>query len=129
MPDYLYNANPLDDIQYLLNKDTLYYSGFVLIATNLGRRDTLDEGFTWDGDIWGDHMTALDNYERPDIQPTQPVEPYVEYWPPTSGGGQAGSASIRTRSSTSSSSLLHPLLGQDRAAREMDAVFAMSTAC
>ena len=36
MPDYLYNANPLDDIQYLLNKDTLYYSAYTLLSNHWG---------------------------------------------------------------------------------------------
>ena len=45
MPDYLYNANPLDDIQYLLNKDTLYYSAYTLLANSRGEGDTIDEGF------------------------------------------------------------------------------------
>lgn len=74
MPDYLYNRNPLDDMQYLLNKDTLYYSGYVLAAGRWEEGRTLDEGFTWGGDIWWNHMTALDNYDRPEIAPEQPVD-------------------------------------------------------
>ena len=66
MPDYLYNANPLDDIQYLLNKDTLYYSAYTLLANSRGEGDTIDEGFTWDKDQWWNHMTALENYDRPE---------------------------------------------------------------
>ena len=66
MPDYLYNANPLDDIQYLLNKDTLYYSAYTLLANRWGEGDTIDEGFTWDKDQWWNHMTALANYDRPE---------------------------------------------------------------
>ena len=31
MPEYLYNRNPLDDVKYLLNKDSLYYSLYALI--------------------------------------------------------------------------------------------------
>ena len=31
LPEYLYNENPLDDLKYLLNKDTLYYSVYVLL--------------------------------------------------------------------------------------------------
>ena len=66
MPDYLYNANPLDDIRYLLNKDTLYYSAYTLLANSRGEGDTIDEGFTWDKDQWWNHMTALENYDRPE---------------------------------------------------------------
>lgn len=71
MPDYLYNKNPLDDVKYLLNKDTLYYSLYVLMANRWGQGQTLDEGFTWDGDIWWNHMTALEEYPRPEIATQQ----------------------------------------------------------
>ena len=67
MPEYLYNANPLDDIQYLLNKDTLYYSAYTLLTNRWGEGDTIDEGFTWDKDQWWNHMSALANYDRPEI--------------------------------------------------------------
>ena len=67
MPDYLYNASILDDAKYLLNKDTLYYSFYVLMANGWGGGQTLDESFTWDDGIWWNHMTALDNYTRPEI--------------------------------------------------------------
>ncbi|MBP3485596.1 MAG: hypothetical protein J6J81_02050, partial [Oscillospiraceae bacterium] len=67
MPDYLYNDNPLDDVKYLLNKDTLYYSVYVLMANQWGQGETLDEGFTWDKDgIWWNHATALGGYTRPE---------------------------------------------------------------
>lgn len=66
MPEYLYNANPLDDIQYLLNKDTLYYSAYTLLTNRWGEGDTIDEGFTWDKDQWWNHMSALANYDRPE---------------------------------------------------------------
>ena len=79
MPDYLYNANPLDDIQYLLNKDTLYYSAYTLLSNRWGQGDTLDEGFTWDKDQWWNHMTALDNYDRPEVSPeTLPADAYAD---------------------------------------------------
>lgn len=67
LPDYLYNSSPLDDIQYLLNKDTLYYSVYTLLANHWGQGDTIDEGFTWDQNEWWNHMSALKNYQRPEI--------------------------------------------------------------
>ena len=80
MPDYLYNANPLDDAKYLLNKDTLYYSVYVLMANRWGQADTLDEGFTWDGTVWWNHATALANYTRPEIvQETVPAQAYLSH--------------------------------------------------
>lgn len=69
MPEYLYNADSLDDMRYLLNKDTLYYSFYVLMANRWGQSQTLDESFTWDEGIWWNHMTALDNYTRPEMVP------------------------------------------------------------
>ena len=80
MPDYLYNENPLDDIKYLLNKDTLYYSGYVLMANGWGGGETLDEGFTWDQGIWWNHDTALANYNRPEPVPeTVPADAYLQH--------------------------------------------------
>lgn len=67
MPEYLYNDSLLDDAKYLLNKDTLYYSLYVLMTNRWGGGQTLDESFTWDEGIWWNHMTALENYTRPDI--------------------------------------------------------------
>ena len=36
MPGYLYDANPLNDLQYLLNKDMLYYSVYAPLARGWG---------------------------------------------------------------------------------------------
>lgn len=79
MPEYLYNRNPLDDVKYLLNKDTLYYSAYVLMADEWGEAQPLDEGFTMGKGIWWNHATALDNYTRPEIaQSTLPADAYLE---------------------------------------------------
>lgn len=67
MPGYLYDADPLNDLQYLLNKDMLYYSVYAPLARGWGEGRTLDEGFTWDEGIWWNHMTAMENYHRPEI--------------------------------------------------------------
>lgn len=80
MPDYLYNGNPFDDVKYLINKDTLYYSAYVLMANRWDEADTLDEGFTWDGDVWWNHATALANYTRPEIvQETVSADAYLRH--------------------------------------------------
>lgn len=83
MPEYLYDANPVNDVKYLLNKDTLYFSFYVLMANGWGGGQTLDEGFAWDGDIWWNHMTALENYQRPEaadaaLPPDAFTEPTAE---------------------------------------------------
>ena len=103
MPEYLYNANPLDDIQYLLNKDTLYYSAYTLLTNCWGEGDTIDEGFTWDKDQWWNHMSALANYDRPEIAGRScPPTPIGTTWPPIWRWRSGGSPPIRRRSSTSS---------------------------
>lgn len=66
MPDYLYNTSRLDDGKYLLNKDVLYYSVYTLLERRMGRTQPLEEGFTWGEDIWWNHMTALEEYRRPE---------------------------------------------------------------
>ena len=65
MPDYLYDENPLNDLRYLLNKDTLYYSAYTLLANRRGTASTLDEAFTWDGTVGWSKETALAGYKRP----------------------------------------------------------------
>lgn len=69
MPGYLYDADPINDVKYLLNKDVLYYSLYALMCKRWGTGETLDEGFSWDGTVWWNHMTALEEYQQPDIAP------------------------------------------------------------
>lgn len=80
LPAYLYNANPLDDMQYLLNRDTLYYSVYALLAARRGDVTAVDDAFTWDDTVWWNHMTVMDNYERPDpVEETLPADVYLEH--------------------------------------------------
>ena len=77
MPAYLYNRNPLDDVKYLVNKDSLYYSFYALMTARQGGGQTLDEGFTWGPDIvWGRYET-LRTYRRPDRQAPLPADAYL----------------------------------------------------
>lgn len=79
MPEYLYNCNPLDDIKYLLNKDSLYYSAYVLLADRWGESKSLSEGFAWDDRVWWNHATALNGYHRPELAEVQlPAEKFTE---------------------------------------------------
>lgn len=78
-PDYLYNRNPVDDLKYLLNQDTLYYSAYTLLARERGTAKPLDEAFTWDKNFWWNHQTALDNYQRPDVSESSlPADAYLK---------------------------------------------------
>ena len=80
MPDYLYNRNPLDDVKYLLNKDSLYYSLYALMTARQGGGQTLDEGFTWDKtSLWGRYET-LRTYDRPPVSEEQtPENAYLQF--------------------------------------------------
>ena len=69
MPDYLYDSSTINDVKYLLNKDVLYYSLYALMAQRWDEGETLDKGFSWMDTVWWNHMTALEEYTRPDIAP------------------------------------------------------------
>lgn len=77
MPGYLYDNNPLNDVKYLLNKDTLYYSVYTQMERRWGSARPLDEAYTWDQTTWWNHAEALDNYDRPEIAgATLPADAY-----------------------------------------------------
>ncbi|MBU5625842.1 hypothetical protein KQI82_02685 [Oscillibacter sp. MSJ-2] len=67
LPAYLYNKNPLDDVNYILNKDTLYYSLYRIKCNQWGTTGDVDQAFTWDGDVWWSKATALAGYQRPEV--------------------------------------------------------------
>ena len=132
MPDYLYDRSRLNDVQYLLNKDTLYYSGYILKANTWHGGETLDEGFTWDKKgIWWNHMTALDNYDRPEVQPQQPADAFLDN---AAANLKVVTGWIEAHPDTEFDIFFPPysILFWDKTARlgETDAVFsAMSLAC
>ena len=70
LPEYLYNENPLDDLKYLLNKDTLYYSVYVLLENLRGGGQSVDEGFLWSQGVVWSRAEALRTYQRPEISET-----------------------------------------------------------
>ena len=79
MPDYLYDGSPLNDIRYLLNKDMLYYSVYAPLARRWGEGQSLEEGFTLNEGIWWNHMTVMENYERPETAAeTRPPDAFRE---------------------------------------------------
>lgn len=79
MPEYLYNENPFDDLKYLLNKDSLYYSFYTLLTNRQSGGQTLEEGFTWDSTTpWGKDA-VLKSYERPAAaEAPLPEDAYLE---------------------------------------------------
>lgn len=73
LPLYLYDANPLNDLGYLVNKDALFYSVYALYAKAAGEAIPCDEAFTWDQDTGFSTNFVLASYTRP-----QPAETALE---------------------------------------------------
>lgn len=77
MPLYLYNTNPFDDIEYLLNKDVLFeHIPYLFAMTYL---DDYDEGSSYN---WAQYKVfskeeTLSHYERP--EEAQGQKPFQEY--------------------------------------------------
>ncbi len=65
LPLYLYDANPLNDLGYLVNKDALFYSVYALYARAAGEAVPCDEAFTWDQDTGFSTNFVLASYTRP----------------------------------------------------------------
>lgn len=76
IPTYLYDSNPTNDVRYLLNKDTLCKSLYVLNYTAQGNTTTnFDDYSYWGNDFFGEtsRQLALENYIRPPKQDEQLV--------------------------------------------------------
>lgn len=79
LPAYLYNLNPLDDVEYLLNADTyrLALSSWYKLSHGVGV--TLDEAYVWDDGFEFSRETALEYYPRPEVSDTVlPANAYLE---------------------------------------------------
>lgn len=72
LPDYLYNDNPLDDIQSYLNAESLALAVKSLLRGEEAKA-TLDEAYTWDKTHYFARETALAGYPRP--EPTGQILP------------------------------------------------------
>lgn len=73
-PDYLYNKNPLDDIQYLLNKDVFFTDAMEILRLKWKgvSGDEQSGGFLWGGDLDWSKELVLASYQRPE-KSTEPV--------------------------------------------------------
>lgn len=65
LPAYLYDTNPWNDGPYLLNKDVLIRSLYVLKEKAAGETQALQDAFLWDGEIFFSRELALAGYQRP----------------------------------------------------------------
>lgn len=71
LPKYLYDRNPLNDVQYVLNKDTLLYSVYALRNKANGEAVPCDEAFTWDKTAGFSTNYVLASYTRPEKAETE----------------------------------------------------------
>ena len=81
LPASLYSANPLDDVEFLLNADTLQYSALSWMRRRSSETvmSTLDEAYVWDGTATFDRATAFAGYARPEESGTVlPADAYLD---------------------------------------------------
>lgn len=77
LPGYLYDLNPLNDVEYLLNVDTYQLVGRGLLKNSV--LTSLDEAYVWDGAYTFSWGNALAGYPRPAVsQTTLPADTYLE---------------------------------------------------
>ena len=66
LPDYLYNQNPFDDVEYLLNADTYETALRNWLHRQYAKTVPLDDAYVWDEGFQFDAATALQSYPRPE---------------------------------------------------------------
>lgn len=77
LPEYLYNDNPVDDLQFYFNAESL---GLAVKSLLMGdeAKVPLDEAFIWDGKHKFSWFTALESYPRPEqAEETLPEDAYL----------------------------------------------------
>lgn len=75
LPGYLYDDDPWNDGQYLLNKDALFRSAYTVLKRAQGETQTLQDAFVWDGNVSFNREEALGGYDRPDHrEPPKPAD-------------------------------------------------------
>lgn len=77
LPRYLYNINPLDDVEYLLNAETYQEALRGLLRRDSGEQVPLDEAYVWDGRYTFTREVALKTYYRPDVQGMLPDDAFL----------------------------------------------------
>lgn len=69
LPGYLYNMNPLDDVEYLLNADTYESALRTWMRRRSARTVPLDAAYVWEDGYDFDKETVLSGYQRPEVCP------------------------------------------------------------
>lgn len=67
LPWYLYNLNPLDDVEYLLNADTYQEAMRSFLRRGTDEMVPLDDAFLWTGSHGFSRAWALVSYPRPEV--------------------------------------------------------------
>ena len=70
LPQYLYNQNPLDDVEFYLNADSMILALQTLKAKWNGEGTDLDSAYIWDGTVGFTKAQALASYPRPEVSDT-----------------------------------------------------------
>ena len=79
LPEYLYDDNPWNDGQYLLNKDALFRSVYTELKKAQGETTALQDAFVWDGNVFFSRQLALAGYTRPEESgTTAPADFFLE---------------------------------------------------
>lgn len=66
LPAYLYDDDPWNDGQYLLNKDVLLRAAYTAWKKQGGQTSPLQDAFLWDGTLYFSKELAMKAYERPE---------------------------------------------------------------
>ena len=79
LPEYLYNTNPLDDVEYFLNKETYIQAAKAALKKRSGEGCTLDEAYIWDGTAEFSKEHSMQVYYRwEEYSPEEDPGPWVE---------------------------------------------------
>lgn len=77
LPEYLYNDNPVDDLQFYFNGESLALAVKSILRGD-GAKVPLDEAFIWDGTHRFSWFTALESYPRPEkVSEALPADAYL----------------------------------------------------
>lgn len=66
LPQYLYNTDPFDDVEFYLNADSLVLAGKTLKARLEDEGTDLDSAYIWEGNYWFSRWQAFHSYDRPE---------------------------------------------------------------
>ena len=78
LPDYLYNTNPFDDVEYFLNKESYIQAVRSALKNRSGEGSTLDNAYIWDGTAEFSKAHSMEVYYRWEYyEEEEPAEEWV----------------------------------------------------